>query len=445
VNILIVSYYQFYPPITGAGIAQFGTIKYLSNVCNISLLISEKFCLSQENLDELKTLLPKVKIYNLDRPINKNIIKKNRIVNIFGNLTYFCRNLLKRLKKSLKDRFYRKKHNANTFSLEHEFEFFFSPNQFYTHNKRIIDTINKVIIDDEIDIVQLEFFENLNLVEAIPSSIKKIFVSHELRFARIKSHIEAKKIFSPFSNYILMLNKTIELSFLKKFDAVISFSEYDSLELQNALAEKGLKIRFATIPVPVIDQDFQEIAKDPNATISKLIFIGGEGHFPNKDAVEWFLETTATEIFSKLGLRLYVIGHWSKETILKYQNHPSNVSFTGFVEKISDVLKNSISIAPVRIGGGIQTKVLVSMAQGIPVVCTKFASTGINVKHLESIMLAEDKDSFFKAIQYYINNPQHTLSMCRQAQDILKNEYSQEVISQLRYKFYQDCLMEMPD
>lgn len=80
------------------------------------------------------------------------------------------------------------------------------------------------------------------------------------------------------------------------------------------------------------------------------------------------------------------------------------------------------------------------MAQGIPVICTKFAATGVNVKHLESVMLAVDKDSFCKAVQYYLEDLQRTFEMCIQAQNIMRTQYSQKTIAQLRYNFYQPLL-----
>ena len=439
-NILILSYYRIYPPTTGGGIAQFATLEYLSNICNISLLICEKFSLSHEELSRLRYLLPKVKIYNLDHFPSQENNQEIGTSNIVDKSLHFLWTSLRQLKYFLKHIIFTKRDKKKDISKESEFEIFFSPNQFFTHSKRLIDTINRIITEDKIDIVQIEFYVNLNLVTAIPSSVKKVFISHELMFARIQSHINARKTSSPYADYVLMLNKTIELSFVEKFDAVISFSEHDSSELKNSLAEHGSKIKFATIPFAVLDQDFQEISKNSFKTINKLVFIGAESHFPNKDAVEWFLEEAATEIFLRFGLRLYVIGSWSKQTVAKYQHHPSRVCFTGFVENIYDVLKNSISIAPVRIGGGIQSKVLVSMAQGIPVICSEFAAIGINVKHLESVMLGENKNSFCESVQCYIENPHNTFLICQKAQQIVKQQYSQAVISQLRYKFYQDCL-----
>lgn len=171
-----------------------------------------------------------------------------------------------------------------------------------------------------------------------------------------------------------------------------------------------------------------------------MTFVGGEHHFPNKDAVEWFIEKTAVEVFKKFGLRLYVIGKWRLDTVKKYKDHPSGVQFVGFIEDLYEFTKDSISIAPVRIGGGLKTKIMLAMAQGIPVICTKFALEGINAKNLESVMIADDTDSFYWSIEYLLTDLQRTSMICQKAQNLMKQGYSQSVVSEQRYSFYQGLL-----
>ncbi|PZV11944.1 MAG: hypothetical protein DCF20_18480 [Pseudanabaena sp.] len=199
---------------------------------------------------------------------------------------------------------------------------FFAPIQFYTHSKKVIETINWIIEEDQIDIVQMHFFENLNLVASIPLSIKKIFVCHESRFARIQTHIETKKIGSSFTDYVLDFNKIIELSFLKMFDAIISFTEYDKLEINEAIGEEKNKPKLATIPFAILDQEFSQLDINHISPIEKLVFIGGDEHYPNQDAIEWFIDEVAEEIRLRYGLRLCVVGNWSKKLFQNFKIIP---------------------------------------------------------------------------------------------------------------------------
>lgn len=121
----------------------------------------------------------------------------------------------------------------------------------------------------------------------------------------------------------------------------------------------------------------------------------------------------------------------------KYRLHLSGVQFAGFIDDLYEFSKDGISIAPVRIGGGLKTKILLAMAQGIPVISTTFALEGIDAQHLESVMVADDKDSFCWAVEYLIADVDRTFAICQNAQNLIKQGYSQSVAGEIRYSFYQ--------
>jgi len=439
VNILFITFSQLYPFQTGASIAQFGIIEYLSHLCNVSLLIAENHTPTDEELIELNRLLPKVKIYAIatcppsaDKAESKNVASKLRDSYSFikGKIKLFLKTLLQVNKNEgskLED------------SSEVQFSKTYSSwNPYYIHSQEYVEKINNIIVRDSINIVQMEYYDNLNLVKALPSYVKKVFVEHECLFHRIKSHAEAKHIKSAFADYILEFYKGVEISLLENVDGIITFNDLENKILKAALAGKNDKAKFLVSPFSTLDSDFEEIERI--VQLDRLIFIGGESHYPNRDAVEWFLEETAEEIFHRFGLRLYVVGNWSQKTVEKYKDHPSQVEFVGFVKDLHEISKSSISIAPVRIGGGLKTKILVAMARSIPVICTSFALEGINAKHLESVMIADDKETFCQSVEYLLADLERTYSICKNAQRLIKEDYSQSKISKQRYSFYQDLL-----
>ncbi|MBF2066320.1 MAG: glycosyltransferase [Calothrix sp. C42_A2020_038] len=435
-NILVVSYYQIYPFKIGASIAQFGMIEYLSTLCNISLLLPENNTLTVSELTELQKLLPKVKIYMVE---NKKNSSPNKVISIILKIYSFFQSLTYKIKYKIKKLFLINKEKK--YSVEQEFlELYYNYNPFPLHSDKYIDIIYDIIFKDKIDIVQLEFVENLNLVSIIPQNIKKVFVQHESLFYRIKSHIDTKQIKSLTSHYILNFYKNIEFTLLSKFDGIMSFNKLENFLLETSLKPVNSSTQCCISPYPVLEKDFQELDRQLFIKPNKLIFVGGEQHLPNKDAVEWFISESGVEIFQKFGLKLYVVGKWQAETVKKYKNHPSQVEFVGFIEDLYEFSKNSISIAPVRIGGGLKTKIMLAMAQGIPVICTKFALEGIHANHLESVMIAEDKNSFSFAVEYLLADLERTFIICKNAQNLMREKYSQAVVSEIRYKFYKNIL-----
>ncbi len=437
-NILIISYYLRFPFDNGASIAQFATLEYLSEVCNISLLLSENHSITDQNLSKLKKLFPKIKFHQLEK--KQLIEQKNQ-----AKIVKIRKSIKRRFKAIFKYFIQTIKTNRNPEKISDEayfFNFYSSYNPYFIHSQQFVEKIIEIISTDQIEVVQLELVENLNLVTVIPSHVKKVFLQHESRLAKIASHISSKQIKSNATDYIYNINKHIKAAFLQEFDAILTFNDSDTLILKNLVKKSTKKIQCVTTPFPILEQDFRELSQEKFQKPDKLIFVGGEEHFPNKDAVEWFIQEVSVDILQKFGLTLQVIGNWNKTTTDQYKNHPSKVKFVGFVDDLYEFSKNSISIAPVRIGGGLKTKVLMAMAQGIPVVATEFALTGIPAKHLEEVLIANDKDKFIWSIEYLLQDLERTFLLSQNAQKFIKAGYSQAIVSQHRFDFYQNLLSE---
>ena len=168
-------------------------IEYLSNLCNISLLLPEESILTDEEFTELSQLLPKVNIYRVNSQ-NKSKDQLSINKNIFHFRKYF--GVLKNnIKKQLF--FVLQRNNLSNIqkksAIEEFVEMYSLANPYYLHSQKYVEKINEIIVQDEIDIVQLECVVNLNLVNVIPPHVKKIFVEHEGVFYRIESHIKEKK------------------------------------------------------------------------------------------------------------------------------------------------------------------------------------------------------------------------------------------------------------
>lgn len=83
-NILVVAFHQVYPLETGASISQFSIVEYLSDRCNISLLLPDRSAITDKDFTKLNQLLPKVKIYIADNQYKSNRDDlKSKIYNYF--------------------------------------------------------------------------------------------------------------------------------------------------------------------------------------------------------------------------------------------------------------------------------------------------------------------------------------------------------------------------
>jgi glycosyltransferase involved in cell wall biosynthesis len=126
-----------------------------------------------------------------------------------------------------------------------------------------------------------------------------------------------------------------------------------------------------------------------------IVFVGAMSHGPNPDAALWL----AGEIMPLLrlrrpGVRLYIVGHSVPPSIEALRS--ADVVVTGAVPLVEPFLaRAAVVVAPVRIGGGLRTKVLQAMAFGKPVVTTERGARGIGVAGEElPLVIADDPVEF---------------------------------------------------
>lgn len=111
-----------------------------------------------------------------------------------------------------------------------------------------------------------------------------------------------------------------------------------------------------------------------------VCFVGGYRHPPNEDGIVWFVEEVWPMVVEKVPeAKLYIAGSNATERVAALGARP-NVEFVGFVADIGGFLaKRRVSVAPLRYGAGAKGKVALTLAQGLPTVCTPIAAEGMQL------------------------------------------------------------------
>ena len=235
------------------------------------------------------------------------------------------------------------------------------------HNEQFIKLINEVIIKENIEQVQLEFYDTIDLCFAIPQNIRKIFIHHELRFKRLQLAFERSQLSSNYKHYLIDKTELFERICLKEMDEVVVFNENDADLLRENC--KSIKVSPFGIPEELV---FKENVSN---TFDKLIFIGGEGHTPNLLGLTWFLDEIFIPNLIQIKLPIWIIGDWSEKLINNYNSH-SEIVFCGVAQSIEPYFENSIFVNPILTGSGIRTKVLHAFVNKVPVLSTFFGAEG---------------------------------------------------------------------
>ncbi len=414
-NILIVPGIFPFPPNAGGRICIYGFIEYLQTKNNLHLLLlvnnKKQILLIEEYKRSLKNVTFHVVQY---LPIELNLIFRiaNKIKRIFK---YFL-NIFKKIEIT---NIYNNQNHTTPFMPQ--------PEVFVRKFKDVLNATS-------FDIVQLELITMLNLINIIPENIKKIFVLIESRHSYLRDYGHTKKIDPVFIDHVCENAKILEYAYLSKCDAIFTLNKEDA-----EMIKKDLPLSKTFIsPFPILDKDIN-LQMSENFKIQKLVFVGAETHFPNYDAMEWFISTILPNI--KANIKLYIIGYWSKETKKVFRNFSKNIVFTGYIEDLSSFLVNSISVVPIRIGGGgMRTKILYSMANNTPVITTSLASLGFSEYGSNTMMIADTANEFIQKINTLIQDKNKCEELISNGKKFVIYNYSQKTLGNLRNKFYHEII-----
>ena len=159
----------------------------------------------------------------------------------------------------------------------------------------------------------------------------------------------------------------------------------------------------------------------PSAQVfdSEMIsFVGRMDYFPNQSAMHYFCEHVWPLLRDRRpGIKLQIVGANPAKHILALGNLPG-VTVTGSVPDVRPFVHASVlTVAPLSIARGTQNKILESMAMGVPVVCSREASGGVDASPGHHLLVANRPDEYRDAILSLIENPDERDRLARDGRE----------------------------
>ncbi|MBP4140521.1 glycosyltransferase family 4 protein [Flavobacterium sp. P4023] len=413
-QLLIVSKKIPYPLSQGGAIAQFFFLKKLATIFEVSFCTIVNNENQERNIESLKKEIPQITffVYKVveDNSINFSVL--NTINQIFDKFK-------KRLKNKVFN-LYSKTNNAPTI-ISFDSNFCYENEKFL---KFFIDLVN----NQSFDIIQLEFFETISLLSVIPENIKKVFVHHEIRSKR-NSLLSSSNVV--YRDYIKNITLVIENSLLNRADSIIVFNEEDKYYL------KELKAPVLISPFGIPKQLI--VKQEVSPFFNKFIFIGSEFHYPNKEGLEWFLDTIFLPNSNIIDWPIYITGFWDGNFKKKYKNN-KNIVFTGYIKNLESVYENSILVGPILSGSGVRTKILEAFANKIPVISTPFASEGLykTTELLNHIIHFNSSLDFLEVFDKINGKSDFLIDLGNSGFKYFSENFDEEILLEKRLKAYLD-------
>ena len=149
---------------------------------------------------------------------------------------------------------------------------------------------------------------------------------------------------------------------------------------------------------------------------------------PNIDAVQYFVADILPLIRKKKpDCTVAIVGRKPQDNILALAKYDPGIIVTGTVPDVRPYFwGSSISIVPLRIGGGTRLKIYEAMAARSPVVSTTVGAEGLPISSGETCSLADDPQDFADRCLELLADENRRKRMAQAAWELVSSSFSWE-------------------
>lgn len=296
--------------------------------------------------------------------------------------------------------------------------------------------IRSLCRSEKFDVVQMEYTPMGQYVSEIGQTASVINV-HDLihltteRFARNLPFSRKKLEWLADS----LVCKRYELDLYSRFNYTLTLSQ----NMKNRLLELNDSLNIAVVEPGV---DIPSAQKKHSQGISKnLIFMGAMWRDENIDAVLYFYRNIFGRIREEIpDVELHIVGGSPCQEVKSLASDP-NVIVSGYVKDLLPCyLKADVSIAPMRVAGGIMCKILDAMAAGLPVITTSQGNEGINAKANEQIIIADDPEEYANRTIEMLRDGNRRKIMGQSGVDFVRTNFNWEKVIKKTESIYHKCI-----
>jgi glycosyltransferase involved in cell wall biosynthesis len=352
-KILMVSSYLPYPLLDGGKVRLYNLLKMLSKKHEITLFCEIRPDQTEKDVEEVKKICHKVVV-----------VKRPKAFSV------------KNISKSLMS---------------------FDPFLTVTHdNRKMKSLIAKELAESKYDLIHVETFY---VFQNLPNSnLPVVLTEHNIEYQVYEKYAMKSSIFvKPALYYDIKKLKRKEIQSWKKATKLIAVSPKEQ-----KIMGPGTQL----VPNGVDLIKFKFIKKSASKSGRKVLFIGNFKWVQNRDSAAFIIRNVWPKMVSKNpNMRLWLVGKeipdslkkLGNETIVFDEHAPSE---TELIFQEADLL-----LAPIRVGGGTNFKILESMASGTPVVTSPLGNEGIMAENYSEILIAEKSEDYSNLCLKVLNDP----------------------------------------
>jgi glycosyltransferase involved in cell wall biosynthesis len=162
-----------------------------------------------------------------------------------------------------------------------------------------------------------------------------------------------------------------------------------------------------------------------------LIFVGSMDWLPNIDAVQYFAAEVLPLIHKERpDCRVIVAGRKPTSALEELARREPSIILTGTVPDVRPYLWGStVSIVPLRIGGGTRLKIFEAIAAKLPVVSTSVGAEGLPLEEGAHIRIADTPELFAQRCLELLADRAQRREMVDRAWELVSSRFSWEAVT----------------
>jgi len=252
--------------------------------------------------------------------------------------------------------------------------------------------------------LDIAHYDTISLVEYFDDSgdIPKYLTHHGVESFMIKRRINNEK------NYINKIYLLIESYKLRRYEKY-NCSKFKINIMVSDDDKSMLKLISPNSIIEVIENGVDVdyfLPKTNHNNTNRLIFAGRLDQYSNMDAILYFCMNVWPLIKERFpSIRFTIIGSNPPKKLLEIANSDQSIEVLGYVDDVRPYFSEAtVSVCPIRDGGGTRIKILDAMAMGMPIVSTTIGCEGINVAPEKDLLIADTPEEFVKKIEIIWTN-----------------------------------------
>ena len=295
----------------------------------------------------------------------------------------------------------------------------------YFNSRAMYPVVAEMVAKENYDLVYAHLIRTSEFVRHLQcrNKVLALQIAQTLNYGRMAQYARTPhKRF--FFNLETSLCRRYETSVIHNFDLNLIISPFD----QRAIDPDEQFDRFFFSPHG-LDVDQFKPRSEPSVVPNRIMLTGNMFYNTNVDAAQYFVHDILPIIRShRASAEFHIVGRGPSAAVKVLDKHPG-VHVVGTVPNLAEHLATAhVVVDPLRIGAGLQNKLLEGMAMGKPNVCTDVANEGIGGVHEQHLLeaSADDPNGFADSVVRLLEDDQLAARLGKAAREFTVSGWTWE-------------------